>query len=125
MVSIGMCDMRVLPYFSGSYNDNTPSECIRRCKDEGYAYAGVQNAKDCFCGNLPPPSDLIVDQSQCNRTCPGDQNLTCGGGCKNNVYSTVEPGDSYICSQYFKLKWGVEVGLYLYFVLIEELLLMV
>ena len=123
MVSIGK--MRVLPYFSGSYNDNTPSECIRRCKHEGYAYAGVQYGKECFCGNLPPPSDLIVDQSQCNHKCTGDQNLICGGGCRNNVYSTVEPGDSYIFSQYFKLKWGVEVGLYLYFVLIEKLLLKV
>ena len=70
--------------------DNTPTECIRRCREEGegYAYAGVQSAEECFCGNAPPPSDIIVDDNQCNHGCGGNQDLICGGHWRMNVYET-------------------------------------
>ena len=54
---------RLFPKYLGKTNTNTPSNCIRRCKeaDNGYLFAGVQYGSECFCGNVPPPgspSDL-------------------------------------------------------------------
>ena len=59
-------------------------------EDEGYAYAGVQWGRECFCGNAPPPDDAIVDQSECDWVCSGDQNLICGALWRMNVYETGE-----------------------------------
>ena len=68
--------------------DNTPSECIKRCidRDKGYVFAGVQFGSQCFCGHVAPPSDLIVEESQCKKKCSGDGNLICGGSWRMNVY---------------------------------------
>ena len=69
---------------------NTPSECIRRCKevDEGYAYAGVQYGRQCYCGNEAPPVDTFVEQNECNWSCSGDSSLMCGALWRMNVYET-------------------------------------
>ena len=63
---------------------------IRRCKeaDEGYAFAGVQWGRECFCGNEAPPTETIVDQDECNWPCSGDQDLVCGALWRMNVYET-------------------------------------
>ena len=79
----------ILPYLR---EDNTPSECIKRCRDEnkGYVFAGVQYAFQCFCGHVAPTSDLILDESQCNMECSGNDNFVCGGSWKMNVYEIGE-----------------------------------
>ena len=68
------------------------TRCIERCsqEDEGYAYAGVQYGRECFCGNDPPPADTIVDESECDWKCSGDHDLMCGALWRMNVYSTGE-----------------------------------
>ena len=71
-------------------SDNFVS-CINTMQeDEGYAYAGVQWGRECFCGTAPPPDDAIVDQSECDWVCSGDQNLICGALWRMNVYETGE-----------------------------------
>ena len=66
--------------------------CIQRCseKDNGYAYAGVQNIRECFCSNDPPPVETLVDDSECDSKCSGDQDQICGAQWRMNVYSTSE-----------------------------------
>ena len=78
---------------------NSPNECMRRCRTEGegFAYAGVQFGRECFCGNNPPPPDKIVDKSQCDTKCSGDQDLICGGSLRMNVYHTGK--------EQFDIKW--------------------
>ena len=68
------------------------TRCIERCsqEDKGYAYAGVQYGRECFCGNNPPPADTIVDESDCDWKCSGDHDLMCGALWRMNVYSTSE-----------------------------------
>ena len=68
--------------------DNTPTLCISKCKGKGFAYAGVEYGWECFCANVPPPSDAIVDKKQCNKKCSGDQNMICGGSWRINVFKT-------------------------------------
>ena len=81
---------RLLPKYLGKSRYNTPTECIRRCREEdgGYAYAGVQYGRECFCGNDPPPEDTIVDNNDCDWKCSGDHDLICGALWRMNVYST-------------------------------------
>ena len=69
---------------------NTPMECKRRCKEEsdGYAYAGVQDGDLCFCGNDPPPSNALVNVTECNTPCSGDGDMKCGGTQRMNVFAT-------------------------------------
>ena len=76
-------------------SNNTPTECIKRCRDEekGYMFAGVQFGFECFCGRKAPSSDLIVEESQCNKRCSGDALLVCGGTWRMNVYEIGKSWD--------------------------------
>ena len=81
---------RLLGKYLGKSNGNTPSDCVRRCKelDDGYLFAGVQFGSECFCGNEAPPDDTLVDESECDWKCEGDNDLVCGALWRMNVYET-------------------------------------
>jgi hypothetical protein len=64
---------------------NTPQRCIATCAAKGFAYAGVQYAQSCLCGNRYGTQGQATN---CNMACTGDPNQTCGGGNANSVYST-------------------------------------
>ena len=64
----------------------TPAKCIEACRENGYSFAGVQYAEECFCGNEAPPPIKIVAMSECNMGCTGDSSIKCGGSYRNNVY---------------------------------------
>lgn len=71
-----------------AYNDdrNTPTLCVSVCADGGYAYAAVQSANQCFCGNAyggQGPSN------GCTQACTGDDASICGGTYANSVYATA------------------------------------
>ena len=72
-----------------SVTKNSPSTCIKACKDAGYQLAGVQFTNQCFCGNTPPPSSVIRCDNECNKVCPGNPNQKCGGRWRMNVYTTT------------------------------------
>ena len=77
---------RLLPT-SLSVGSLTPAKCMEACAVEGFSCAGVQYTFQCWCGHDVPPADLIIDISECNLACPGDDNQTCGGlPNKMNVY---------------------------------------
>ena len=76
---------RVLPHQLPNNHDNSPSNCKQRCKDENFAFSGVQSSRQCWCGNDAPAEDLIVDQSECNYKCDGHQDMMCGGFWRMNV----------------------------------------
>ena len=61
------------------YTDNTPQKCIWECKKKGFAYAGVEYGNQCYCGNTRPPTSALLDPSQCNYRCEGDNSQMCGG----------------------------------------------
>lgn len=61
----------------------TPNVCISRCESEGFAYAGVQFATNCFCGNT---YSRFGASNQCTSSCPGNPAETCGGPWANSVY---------------------------------------
>ncbi len=66
----------------------TPERCLQSCSDAGYAYAGVQYASQCFCGNSHGRYGRL-NESSCNMRCSGDSRLVCGGTWANTLYKTA------------------------------------
>jgi hypothetical protein len=76
---------RDLPISAYDNPMNTPDLCIATCSQAGYAFAGLQNATQCYCGNAyggQGPSNGCVDP------CSGDAAAVCGGAYNNSVYAT-------------------------------------
>jgi hypothetical protein len=71
---------RVLNGYNTILSSNTPTACIKKCANEGYAMAGTQYGQECWCSNSyngGTPSSASV--SDCNVPCLGDSSQTCGG----------------------------------------------
>ena len=60
--------------------------CISMCRDNNYAYAGLQYHRQCFCDDVIPTVE--VPASECNATCDGNIQQICGGTWRYSVYST-------------------------------------
>ncbi|KAH8278229.1 hypothetical protein KR044_002927 [Drosophila immigrans] len=82
-------DSRLLGgYFTSLKTFNSPSGCVELCLQSGYPYAGVQYARECFCGFDAPPSSAKLPDSSCNMKCLGNAKEICGGFFAMNVYET-------------------------------------
>lgn len=64
---------------------NTPENCIRTCRERGFAYAGVQYGESCLCGDQ---YGRYGQSDNCNYPCTGDPTQTCGGYGTNAIYKT-------------------------------------
>ncbi|KAF4272369.1 hypothetical protein CNMCM8812_008790 [Aspergillus fumigatus] len=94
---------RVLVGSTAEISDLTPAQCVEKCSAEGYQYAGVENAHECFCGNSVDQDDMprVTPMGNCLWPCAGDSLQNCGGygfiglyrrrqgGCKNLEYPIV------------------------------------
>ena len=70
------------------YNTNlTVQTCVWSCYQQGYSISGVEDRKQCFCGNAILKGTLADWDFDCNTTCSGNQNEICGGIRKMSVYS--------------------------------------
>lgn len=74
--------------------EQTVEGCIRWCRDRGYAFAGLENASECFCGNEVdahhrPRTDLL---GGCEVPCAGDQGQVCGGWGAISLYQRCQDG---------------------------------
>lgn len=64
-----------------------PSLCKEACFiDNSYAFCGLQNGNECFCGNEEPSPDDLLPDSDCNIPCKGNTKRMCGAGWKNNIF---------------------------------------
>jgi hypothetical protein len=65
-------------------DDNLSSaRCIALCRSQGFAYAGTQDARQCFCGKSYGGSGAA---DNCNMACGGNSAEMCGGSWANSVY---------------------------------------
>lgn len=69
----------------------TIKSCLERCWK--YKFVGVENGKDCWCGNTlnlkgatGATAGRNVTSSQCSSTCPGDKKYLCGAEARINLY---------------------------------------
>lgn len=82
-------DSRLLGgYFTSFKTSNSPGSCVELCLQSGYPYAGVQYARECFCGFDTPPRSAKLADSSCNMKCIGNAKEICGGIYAMNVYET-------------------------------------
>lgn len=75
---------RDLPAAMIERSNMTPEVCIAHCAAKGYQYAGVQFARQCFCGNAYGRHGPATN---CTTPCYGDKAQTCGGTWANSIYA--------------------------------------
>ena len=91
--------------YEGCYNDVTPDErvlslrqpdnsnltvqtCVWSCYELGYSISGLENHRQCFCGNAILNGGTLANWDfDCNRSCSGNGTEICGGNDKLSVYS--------------------------------------
>ncbi|WWD03156.1 hypothetical protein V865_001203 [Kwoniella europaea PYCC6329] len=74
---------------SARYSDDsmTIGSCISFCENKGYRYAGLEYARECYCGNsLSNGASFDRPSSSCTLTCKGDATHTCGGSNAVQLY---------------------------------------
>ncbi|KAG8829858.1 hypothetical protein FRC17_005894 [Serendipita sp. 399] len=70
----------------GGYDDLTPEKCQVLCENVGFSLAGVEFARECFCGNTITGNNRPSSGGTCSMRCTGDSNKTCGGPDAINIY---------------------------------------
>ncbi|KAG8829938.1 hypothetical protein FRC17_005763 [Serendipita sp. 399] len=63
--------------------------CLDACDAAGYAFAGVEYGKECFCGHSSP-TDVATD-ARCKISCEGNGGELCGGSNGISVYRSRAP----------------------------------
>lgn len=80
---------------TGSYLDTTsltPQSCMARCQSAGFAYAGLQYGRQCYCGNAIDNAKLGA--SGCSMACAGDKSSMCGGNYRMNLFALASSSSS-------------------------------
>lgn len=83
---------RDLPELLLNDHDGTTNDvdsCIALCKNDGYAFAGLQYGKECWCGNSYGKHGIEADVDACAMKCSGNEDELCGGPNRNRVYQIV------------------------------------
>jgi hypothetical protein len=62
----------------------TAARCVEICRNRGFAYAGLQNGKQCYCGNSYGRLGRVAN---CDMPCSGNAKEMCGGWWANSIYS--------------------------------------
>ncbi|KZV88119.1 WSC-domain-containing protein [Exidia glandulosa HHB12029] len=70
----------------------TPQLCTQLCSDNGFEYAGLEWALECYCDHNFDTSKLTA--RKCDKPCEGDPSLLCGGDNRLAVYQQGGPGNA-------------------------------
>ena len=66
----------------------TKNRCLAHCHSFDQKYAGMQNKRDCFCGDATTIYDRYgrANEGDCNTKCNGDKEQVCGGLWRISMY---------------------------------------
>lgn len=68
----------------------TNEQCVSFCQAQGFAYAGSEWSRECWCGNsfatTRTPLTTLASLSSCNFRCAGDNAQFCGGDAWLSLY---------------------------------------
>ena len=76
----------------------TEESCIAFCGGKSAAYAGIEYASECYCGNTLDSTAAAAPTGDCNMGCSGNATEACGAGNRLTVFSNpnVKPAVSSI-----------------------------
>lgn len=78
---------RALPGYAFADDAMTLEMCVKGCQAQGFAFAGAEYARECYCGAALSTASVKVDQAECGMLCAGDKGSYCGGsGGRLGVY---------------------------------------
>ncbi|KAG4027391.1 hypothetical protein MFRU_030g00270 [Monilinia fructicola] len=60
--------------------------CMAFCKSNGYAYAGIEYTRECYCAQYLSALAAKVADSNCDLPCKGNSSQICGGSWTLSVY---------------------------------------
>jgi kremen protein len=70
--------------------------CLNFCKARGYAYAGTEYRRECYCGNTVAatrvPKTTVASLKDCDSTCMGAVSEYCGGSSWLSLYKACPVG---------------------------------
>lgn len=83
---------KMLQDYTQDPNSLTIEKCTKSCTDKGYAYTGVSNGYQCYCGNVlvNPIQNQAVCATQAHIVCNGNNLQYCGGQNIVHVYNNTK-----------------------------------
>ncbi|KAK6538689.1 hypothetical protein TWF694_010263 [Orbilia ellipsospora] len=78
-------------------NTMTIESCLAGCAAKGYALAGLEYARTCWCGGNLRPGAAKASTMSCNMLCTGDKTEGCGGTWAIDVYYNPNLDSSSPC----------------------------
>eukprot|EP00918_Siedleckia_nematoides_P075443 GHVU01165097.1.p1 GENE.GHVU01165097.1~~GHVU01165097.1.p1 ORF type:complete len:159 (-),score=10.32 GHVU01165097.1:26-502(-) len=79
---------RAMPHSAGSVT--SPTDCLIKCNQAGYRFAGVQSGQQCWCSNGDFDKHGPRADKDCATQC-SKAKVPCGGSWRNSVYSNAAP----------------------------------
>lgn len=75
----------------------TKESCQAQCLAKKYTYSGVEDGRECWCGNViqSSSSNILDDMANCNKPCPADSTEFCGGKAHIQLSQYIDPGRSH------------------------------
>jgi hypothetical protein len=67
------------------------SDCTTACERQGFQYAGLEYADECYCGASIQNGGAPIADKQCNMACTADNTQFCGGRGAINIYKSSVP----------------------------------
>ena len=71
----------------------TIASCIAHCAERGHSMAGLEYARECYCGStFVNGGGATLTDDKCNMACTGDSSRACGGPDALTVFATGAAG---------------------------------
>lgn len=85
---------RTLSGATESSDDMTNERCMAFCAGQGFAFAGTEWSRECWCGNSVAPTRIpattLASLATCDFRCSGDNAQLCGGDAWLSLYEACE-----------------------------------
>jgi hypothetical protein len=89
---------RTLSGASEASDAMTNERCLAFCEERGFAFAGTEWRRECWCGNSVAstrvPATTLASLAACDHVCTGDPTQFCGGDAWLSLYQKCEEGEA-------------------------------
>lgn len=93
---------RTLTGASTSSDSMTVKTCVDFCSDKGFALAGLEYARECYCGDSYSKEERAPKKGvlgSCGEPCAGDEGEVCGAAGALSVYKKCGEGEECVNAQ--------------------------